>query len=348
MQQTDLVIQQQGKLGIIRLNRVASLNALSIEMIQGIHHQVVAWQTQDNVEAILIASNSPKAFSAGGDIRYIYDSYYAGENQHLAYFAAEYAMLQDLYASKKPIVALLDGYVLGGGFGLAQACHLRISSEKSRFAMPETVIGYFPDVAATYFLSRLHEMGVYLALTGEQISASDAYALQLIDVHVHSATLIELEQQLIAAESLDLNSIHAIVASYRTTPEPSALQQQAHRIQHYFASEQVTQIETALAQATAQDAAWAAAVLETLKQRSAVAKRASLKLQHLGRHLSRQQAMQLECDVQALWFEQGDFIEGVRALIIDKDKQPQWCADQPDLDQQITALLDAYSKAKIA
>lgn len=338
-QEPQLQIEQQGKLGIIRLNRVASLNALSIEMIHGIHQQVTAWQDDVHVDAILVTSNSPKAFSAGGDIRYIYDSYYAGQNKHLDYFADEYAMLDQLYHSKKPLIALLDGYVLGGGFGLAQACQIKISSEKSRFAMPETVIGYFPDVGATYFLSRLNEVGVYLALTGEQISVSDAFAFELVDAYIKHDALAELEQKLIAATVLDLESIRALVAQYAVLPMPSELKQHAARIQQYFAYSSIEQIEAALQQAPPADQEWASAVLEALQQRSAVAKRASLKLQHLGRDLSRDQAMALEREVQALWFKEGDFIEGVRALIIDKDKQPKWRDDQPQLDQQIAAFL---------
>lgn len=345
-QERQLIIQQQGKLGIIRLNRIASLNALSIEMIQGIHQQVLAWQDDSQVEAILIASNSPKAFSAGGDIRYIYDSYYAGQNQHLDYFADEYAMLHDLYASKKPLIALLDGYVLGGGFGLAQACHIQVSSEKSRFAMPETVIGYFPDVGATYFFAALNEIGVYLALTGEQISAHDAVALKLVDTLVSSERLSELEQALIQAQTLDLNSIQTLVADF-AVQQSHRLELDTARIQQYFAQDDIEQIELALAQAHLADQAWANSVLEILKQRSPVAKRASLKLQHLGRQLSLTEAMQLERDVQGLWFEQGDFIEGVRALIVDKDKQPKWRDDQPQLDQHIEALLK-QQKALIA
>lgn len=338
-QEQQLLIEQKGHLGIIRLNRVASLNALSIEMIQGIHQQVLAWQDNAQVQAILIASNSPKAFSAGGDIRYIYDSYYAGENKHLGYFADEYAMLNDLYASKKPLIALLDGYVLGGGFGLAQACHIKFTSEKSRFAMPETVIGYFPDVAATYFLSRLDEVGIYLALTGEQISASDALALQLVDALVEQQHLAALEQQLTQAPVLDIDSIHALLQQYRALPAASELQQHAARIEQYFAHTSIAQIEQALANAEPVDQTWATSVLAILQQRSPVAKCASLILQHLGRDLSRSQAMALERQVQVLWFKQGDFIEGVRALIIDKDKQPKWRDDQAQLEQQISALV---------
>lgn len=127
-----LIIEQQGVLGIISLNRVANLNALSIEMIHQIHMQFETWQQDHSIQAILIKSNSPKAFCAGGDIRYLYDNYKNQTEAHKAYFSAEYDMLNMIRDYQKPVIVILDGYVLGGGFGLAQACHIIVSSEKSR------------------------------------------------------------------------------------------------------------------------------------------------------------------------------------------------------------------------
>lgn len=340
MNDSQLEIQQKGVLGIIRLNRVASLNALSVEMIEGIHQHVLAWQNDPQVEAILIGSNSPKAFSAGGDIRYIYDSYYAGKNQHLAYFELEYDMLNSLRHSKKPIIAFLDGYVLGGGFGLAQACQLRVTSEKSRFSMPETIIGYFPDVGATHFLSKLNDVGKYLALTGEQMSASDALHYQLVDFYVNSDQFSDIEYQLIQATSLNQKKIEALISSYSVQPKLSELQQKYAHIQHYFGFDNIADIESTLAQYSHD--VWEKTTLALLQQRSPIAKRVSLQLQILGQNLTLDDALLLEQRVQNLWFEQGDFIEGVRALIIDKDKQPRWREDQPNLNRQILALLSEY------
>ncbi|MFT1026531.1 enoyl-CoA hydratase/isomerase family protein, partial [Acinetobacter baumannii] len=184
--ENHLMIEQQGKLGMITLDRVTHLNALSLDMIKSIGAQLELWRNDAAVQAVLIKSNSPKAFCAGGDIRYLYDSYKNGTADYKGYFSAEYKMLNILREYEKPIIVVLDGYVLGGGFGLAQACHIVVSSEKSRFAMPETAIGFFPDVGATHFLSRLDDIGVYMAITGEQISSSDALYLDLIDYHVPS------------------------------------------------------------------------------------------------------------------------------------------------------------------
>jgi len=331
--ENNLIISTQGRLGMICLDRTTHLNALSIAMIQGIDQQLQHWRDAAEVDAILISSNSAKAFCAGGDIRYLYDSYQAGNTQYRDYFAAEYLMLDTLRKFNKPVVVLLDGYVLGGGFGLAQACHIKLSSEKSRFAMPETAIGFFPDVAATHFLSRLDEIGVYMALTGEQISSSDALYLDLVDYHVPSAHFAELQASLIAAPDLNYVEIRKIIGTFITHPAESQLKTQIEQINQHFAYPSVEEIENSLAHdSKSLDRTWAQQTLSILKQRPIMAKKTSLKLQQIGQNLSLEKCMQLERVLQDLWFEQGDLIEGVRALIIDKDKNPQWQQDNSKFD----------------
>ncbi|OTG63852.1 enoyl-CoA hydratase/isomerase family protein [Acinetobacter silvestris] len=323
--ENNLISSKQGALGILTLDRATHLNALSLEMIQGITAQLEQWRHDHNIQAILINSNSAKAFCAGGDIRYLYESYQNDSTDYQGYFASEYTMLTTIRQFTKPIIVFLDGYVLGGGFGLAQACHIVVSSEKSRFAMPETAIGFFPDVAATHFLSRLDDIGVYMALTGEQISSSDALYLDLIDYHVPSERLVALQEALVANEHLNQAVIEQIVFGFITHPVESELRQRADSIHQHFAYESLAEIEQSLANETDPLAqAWAHHLFKILKQRSLVAKQTSLKLQWIGRSLSLEQCMQLERDLQDIWFEHGDFIEGVRALIIDKDKQPKW------------------------
>ena len=337
--ENQLMIEQKGGLGLMSLDRVKHLNALSLEMIEGICSQLELWHYDAAIQAILIKSNSPKAFCAGGDIRYLYDSYKNDTADYKAYFSAEYKMLNLLRDYAKPVVVVLDGYVLGGGFGLAQACHIVVSSEKSRFAMPETAIGFFPDVGATHFLSRLDDIGVYLAITGEQISSSDALYLDLIDYHVPSDKLDALQDALINEPNLSKQNIEHIVACFITRPAESELKQLADGIRKHFGFQHLDEIEQSLAnEQDEQLQPWAEKMLNILQQRSFIAKQTSLKLQHLGRGLSLAQCMQLERDLQDIWFEHGDFIEGVRALIVDKDKQPQWQQRNPELEQILEKL----------
>ena len=243
---------------------------------------------------------------------------------------------------------MMDGYVLGGGFGLAQACHIKVASEKSRFAMPETAIGFFPDVGATHFLSRLDEVGVYMALTGEQISSSDALYLDLVDYHVPSERFSELEAALIAAPILNPIEIQKIISSYITHPVESELQKSIEHINQHFGYQYLEEIEQSLAHASSvTDQEWANKMLAILQQRPVMAKQTSLKLQQAGQNLSLEKCMQLERDLQDVWLEQGDFIEGVRALIIDKDKNPQWRTENAEFEQTLEKLWPAWTQQHI-
>lgn len=341
----DLSIQIQGQLGMIALDRVKHLNALSLEMVQGIYQQLETWLEQDQVQAVLIHSNSPKAFCAGGDIRYLYDSFQTDENDYRDYFAAEYALLEYIRQYKKPIIVMLDGYVLGGGFGLAQACHIQVSSEKSRFAMPETIIGFFPDVGATHFLSRLDEVGVYMALTGEQISSSDALYLDLLDYHVPSEQFTTLQTALSSAQTLNERRIREIIGGFITDPAPSQLQTMAERLNKHFGFATLDEIEKSLAdEKYPNDIEWAQKTLHAIQQRPKMAMQTSLKLQQIGQSLSLEKCMKLERDVQDIWLEQGDFIEGVRALLIDKDKNPQWKTDNTAFEKKLATVFAVGQK----
>ncbi|MCO8045126.1 enoyl-CoA hydratase/isomerase family protein [Acinetobacter bohemicus] len=346
--ENNLVISVQGVLGIISLDRTSHLNALTLQMIQGIQSQLDQWRHDPEVQAILINSNSPKAFCAGGDIRYLYDSYQAGNTQYQDFFATEYTMLSTLRNFPKAVIVMMDGYVLGGGFGLVQACHIKVTSEKSRFAMPETAIGFFPDVGATHFLSRLDEVGVYMALTGEQISSSDALYLDLIDYHVPRESFAKLEATLSAAPILNPVEIRKIVSAFITHPVESELQKHIGLINKHFSYPRLEEIEHSLAHTSdALDQDWAKKMLDLLQQRPRMAKQVSLKLQQTGQNLSLEKCMQLERDLQDIWLEQGDFIEGVRALIIDKDKNPQWQIDNVNFEKTLEKCWPAWSKQYI-
>ena len=346
--ENNLAIRVQGGLGIISLDRTSHLNALTLPMIQGIQTQLEQWRHDPNVHAILINSNSPKAFCAGGDIRYLYDSYQAGNTQYQDFFATEYKMLSTLRDFTKAVIVMMDGYVLGGGFGLAQACHIKVSSEKSRFAMPETAIGFFPDVGATHFLSRLDEVGVYMALTGEQISSSDALYLDLVDYHVPSERFAELEAALIAAPTLNPIEIQKIISFYITHPVESELQKRADLINQHFGYQHLEEIEQSLAHASsATDQDWANKMLAILQQRPVMAKKTSFKLPQVGQNLSLEKCMQLERYLQDIWLEQGDFIEGVRALIIDKDKNPQWQTANSKFEKTLEKIWPVWTKQHI-
>ena len=222
--ENHLIIEQQGALGMITLDRVPSLNALSLQMINSIRSQVENWQNEDSIQAILIKSNSPKAFCAGGDIRYLYDSYKNGTEDHKGYFSAEYDMLNSIRASKKPVVVLLDGYVLGGGFGLACVSDIAISLTDAKFGLPETGLGVIPAQIAPFVVKRIGlTQARRLALLGNRFDGQTALKVGVVHEVVNSedalnAVLSETIQQIKRAAPQASRVTKALL--HRTLNEP--------------------------------------------------------------------------------------------------------------------------------
>lgn len=181
--------------GHLTLNRPAGLNAVTLEMVRLLHQQLSAWAADPQIHAVVLRANGEKAFCAGGDIRSLYDSFQRGDTEHETFFEEEYALDQYIHAYPKPLLALMDGFVLGGGMGLVQGASLRVVTERVRMGMPEVGIGYFPDVGGSYFLSRLPgELGTYMGVTGLQIRAADALHVGLADWCVSHDQIAELDR----------------------------------------------------------------------------------------------------------------------------------------------------------
>jgi enoyl-CoA hydratase/carnithine racemase len=241
----------------------------------------------------------------------------------------EYALDLCIHHYRKPIVALMDGFTLGGGMGLAQGAELRVVTERSRLAMPETGIGYFPDVGGSYFLSRIPgELGTYLGVSGVQIQAADALYCGLADWHVDSARLSTLDERLNTLKwsehpLKDLQGVLARLGTQTLDNPPLAALRPA--IDHFFALPDVASIIEQLRAVTVGDShEWALKTADLLATRSPLAMAVTLEMLRRGRHLSLEDCFAMELHLDRQWFEHGDLIEGVRALIIDKDKQPRW------------------------
>lgn len=161
--QNEVLAEVRNHIGHLTLNRPAGLNAITLDMVRLLQQQLDAWATDANVHAVVLRGAGEKAFCAGGDIRSLYDSFKSGDTLHEDFFVEEYALDLTIHHYRKPVLALMDGFVLGGGMGLVQGADLRVVTEKSRLAMPEVAIGYFPDVGGSYFLPRIPgELGIYL------------------------------------------------------------------------------------------------------------------------------------------------------------------------------------------
>ncbi len=327
--QHDVLAHVRNHIGHLTLNRPAGLNAITLGMVRSLTQQLQAWADDPEVHAVVLRGAGEKAFCAGGDIRSLYDSFKHGDSLHQDFFVEEYALDLAIHHYRKPVLALLDGFVLGGGMGLAQGADLRVVTERSRLAMPEVAIGYFPDVGGSYFLPRIPgELGIYLGVTGVQIRAADALYCGLADWYLDSHKLQALDHALDhlhwhESPLKDLQGALAKLAVQQLPDAPLAALRPA--IDHFFALPDVPSIVEQLQQVTVADShEWALNTAHLMQTRSPLAMAVTLEMLRRGRRLPLERCFALELHLDRQWFERGDLIEGVRALIIDKDKLPRW------------------------
>ncbi|NBF01983.1 enoyl-CoA hydratase/isomerase family protein [Pseudomonas sp. Fl5BN2] len=325
----EVLVEVRNRIGHLTLNRPAGLNAITLSMVRTLQQQLDAWAQDPDVYAVVLRGAGEKAFCAGGDIRSLYDSYQNSGTLHEDFFVEEYALDLTLHRYRKPILALMDGFVLGGGMGLVQGADLRVVTERSRLAMPEVAIGYFPDVGGSYFLSRIPgELGTYLGVSGVQIRAADALYCGLADWYLESDKLSLLEQRLDRLQwgNSPLKDLQGLLAKLAVQTLANApLEALRPAIDHFFALPDLPSIVEQLHSVTVADShAWALATADLLQSRSPLAMAVTLEMLRQGRQLSLEQCFALELHLDRQWFERGDLMEGVRALIIDKDKTPHW------------------------
>ena len=240
----DLIIAVDGSVGRIRLNRPKALHALNLAMCQGILGALIAWRTDPAVEVVVIDHAEGRGFCAGGDIRMLADSGARDGVEARAFFHAEYRMNHALFTYAKPTVAFMDGITMGGGVGLALPCDVRVATENTKFAMPETGIGLFPDVGGGWYLSRLPgRMGQYLALTGHRLDGAECLALGLATHYLPAEALADAKARIGATPQDVAGALDGLAVD---PPEAAIL---AHRaeIDRLFASDRLEDIYVALA-----------------------------------------------------------------------------------------------------
>ncbi len=329
MSETDVLCDIRNAVAILTLNRPGALNALTFEMIGELRSRLRTCALDPAVRAVLIRGEGDKAFCAGGDIRALYQSLTESGSLHHEFFIAEYSLDYALYFYPKPYVALMDGITMGGGMGLAQGAGLRIVGDRTRIAMPEVAIGIFPDVGASYFLSRLPgSLGPYLALSGTQIRGADALYCQLADVYLPAAAVASLGESLEALKwgadprSDLIRLIRAQSAQGLAAPSLSVLRP---AIDAHFSQPSISAIIASLErEARAEYADWAQQTLKLLNARSPIMLAVTLRQLQRGRSMALADCFRMELGMMQRCFVHGDFVEGTRALIIDKDNAPHW------------------------
>jgi enoyl-CoA hydratase len=322
----QLIVTVEGPVGRITLNRPKALHALTTEMCDGILAALEAWRVDDGVRAIVLDhAEGTRGFCAGGDIRMLADSGGGDGAAARAFFHTEYRMNHRLFTYAKPIVAFLDGITMGGGVGVSLPCRYRVATGNTKFAMPETGIGLFPDVGAGWYLSRLPgRIGQYLALTGHRLDGAECLALGLATHYLPAERLADAKARIAA----DPSAIDAVLDDLAAPPpEPRILADRA-AIDRLFAADTLEDILTAL---EAEGGDWATAQLATLRTKSPQAMKVSLRLLKDGAGMaSFADEMVQEYAVATHVVQRPDFAEGVRAVIVDKDNTPRWDPPTPD------------------
>ena len=329
----EILISVEGRLGRIRLNRPRAIHALTREMCDSMSQALRDWSSDDAIEAVLIDHAEGRGFCAGGDVVMLAKSGAADGSDARAFFHSEYRLNHLLFTYPKPTIALMDGITMGGGVGIALPCTWRVATENTRLAMPETGIGLFPDVGGGWYLSRLPgRVGQFMALTGARLDGAECHYLGLSTHYVQSAALSELVDR-IAKTPERINGV--LGAASATAPEAKIAENLAP-ITRNFAADTLEEIEAAL---EADGSDWAKAELATIRVKSPLSCKVSLRLlaEGAGRASFRDE-MTAEYALAAHVVRTHDFREGVRALLIDKDNQPDW---QPATPEQVTdAMLD--------
>ena len=287
-------------------------------MVRAFTRQLSEWRDDPSITRVILTAAGNRAFSAGGDIRALYDAGTSGRHSDmLAFYGEEYVLNTIIKTYPKPYVALIDGIVMGGGVGLSVHGSHRVAGDRFLFAMPEVSIGFFPDVGATWFLPRLPgERGTYCALTGERLGADDGIAATVATHRVASARFPDLIDELCGAVSVD-----ATLAAFAEPAGDGKLAANRSAVDRLFAADRVEDILTAL---DADADAFAKNAAATIRLKSPTSLKLALAQIRAGAALSFQACMETEFCIVSCVIHGHDFYEGVRAVIVDKDNAPRW------------------------
>ena len=329
----QLIIRTDGLTGRISLNRPKAIHALTTAMCAGMTEALAAWADDAAVQAVMIDHSEGRGFCAGGDIRMLAESGAKDGRQAREFFHAEYRLNHQLFTYAKPVVAFMDGITMGGGVGISLPSRFRIATENTRFAMPETGIGLFPDVGAGWYLPRLEgRVGQFLALTGARIDGAECLSLGLATHYLPAEKLDEAKERIAERPG----RIAGILGDLSITAPAARITDNIDKINRLFASDRYEDILEALDK---DGSDWAMKERDTLGTKSPQTCKVALRQLREGAAMPDfASEMRQEYAIGAHVVGRHDFLEGVRALIIDKDNHPQW--DPPTPEGVSDAMID--------
>jgi len=340
----DLIVRREGAAGVIRLNRPKAINAMTLEMSIGIDAALDRFESDPDVAVVLLEGAGERGLCAGGDIRGLYESSCAGGDLGKVFWRQEYIMNARIAKYPKPYVAFMDGLVMGGGVGLSGHSSHRVVTERTKLAMPEVGLGFFPDVGGTWLLTRASgELGTYFGLTGQTMNGPDAIHAKFADAVVPSARWPELRDGLTKVRpSVSSGDVRKLIDSFATGEKAGPVAAMQARIDAWFGHDRMQDIVAALQQDGSEVAL---STLKTLSEKSPRGMVVALKLLRLAREShSLEECLVREYRAALEVFRSDDFREGVRAAVIDKDRNPKW---SPPRIEDVTAEMVAPYFAEI-
>lgn len=327
---SDVIAHLVGRMGCITLNRPKALNALTLDMVRVLTRTLLEWQSDPQVLAVVVRGTGKEgpfgAFCAGGDIRFFHQAAHAGDASLGDFFTEEYRLNHLIHTYSKPYIAFMDGIVMGGGMGISQGASVRVVTERTKMAMPETHIGLFPDVGGGYFLSRCPgRLGEYLGLTGQMLNGPQAVAAKLADISLASGMLEPIWQMLISSPFENAESVERWVLAQAGAMTPEKLTPQP-QIDEVFGLHTLAEMLLKLEAATDE---WSQKTAHVLRHRSPLMLHVVLEQIRRARQLSLADDLRMERDMVYHCFNlravaDSDTVEGIRALAIDKDHSPRW------------------------
>lgn len=338
---TDILFERSGDWGVITLNRPKALNALTWDMVKAFRAQLDRWDVDLGVRSILIKGAGEKAFCAGGDIRWLHDEAKKDPAHASEFFREEYCNNAAIHHLTTPYVALIDGIVMGGGVGVSVHGDFRVAGDNTLFAMPETGIGLFPDVGGGYFMPRLHDgVGLYYALTGARAKAADCMAAGIATHYTPTDQMTALEEALLSTplSSHAHGDIEAVLDKFAADPGHASLNDIRSSVAELFQGR--SQIEELVGALEARGGNFADDTLKTLSRMSPTSLKLTFEQMKRGHGLDFNDVMKMEFRMVRRVMEGHDFFEGVRAQILDKDRNPQW--RPADLNNVPVADIESY------
>lgn len=324
--ESHILCERHGRIGMITLNRPKALNALNLDMIRTIAMQLDRWAYDDRIHAFVMRSSSDRAFCAGGDVRAIgiLPDPAARVAMGRDFFGEEFVLNQAIARLRKPFISLINGVAMGGGLGLSVHGSHRVVSETVKMAMPENLIGYFPDVGATSFLTQCPRyLGRFLAITGASISTQDALYSGLGTHHVPAAAFAALTEDLVKADRLDHAKIDNIIAGHAARVERSAFEDRLDEIEAVFGKGSFDDMYTALREGAA-SRDWMKAAVEAIEKSAPTSLLITWKRMVGGEGQVIETILKDDYRVALRMVARPDFAEGIRAVLVDKDHNPHW------------------------